>query len=186
MTGDPPDSGRDGSGRFEPFRRTAARFATGVTVVTTSADGEPFGMTVNAFMTLSLDPLLIAVGLSRNARAHDHVVGFGRFAVTVLGDGQAGVARWFADPKRPMGADAFSGAEWMPGPATGCPVLVDGVGYFDCTVDAAHPAGDHSLVIGRVEDFGRLSAGRPLLFMDSAFATAHPVLNPPGTLGVRS
>ncbi|MFD3927200.1 flavin reductase family protein [Streptomyces sp. NPDC058614] len=172
--------------RTDLFRTAAGRFPTGVTVLTTLADGEPFGMTANAFMSLSLDPLLVAVGLGTRSRAHGYVRGSGRFAVTVLSDRQTGTARRFADPARPVGADAFAADDWKRGPATGCPVLLDGVGYFDCTVHSVHTAGDHTLVVGRVDDFGPLAGVRPLVFVDSAFAATDPTLLSNGPFGART
>ncbi|MEV5903058.1 flavin reductase family protein [Streptomyces sp. NPDC052127] len=175
------------------FRRAAGRFPTGVTVVTTLADGEPYGMTANAFMTLSLDPLLVAVGIGHRARAHGHVLRSGRFAVTVLADHQEPTARRFADPARPVGEAAFTADAWTKGPASGCPVLTDGTAWFDCVVRAAHPAGDHTLVVGRVETFGLLDTDRPLLFVNGDFAAAGPALprgahppTRPAPLGARS
>ena len=174
------------SRRTALFRRTAGRFPTGVTVLTTFAGSEPYGMTANAFMTLSLDPLLVAVGIGAGSRAHTHVLRSGRFAVTVLSDGQTGTARRFADPERPVGAAAFAADDWMAGPVTGCPVLPDGVGWFDCSVQAAHPAGDHTLVVGRVEDFGPLGGERPLVFADGSFTAPDPSLSPSGPFGGRT
>jgi flavin reductase len=170
------------------FRRTAGRFPTGVTVLTTPAHGAPYGMTANAFMTLSLDPLLVAVGIGVRSRAHAHVLRSGRFAVTVLSDRQTDTARRFADPARPVGEAAFAADDWTAGAVTGCPVLLDGVGFFDCSVQATHPAGDHTLVVGRVEDFGPLRGEHPLVFADGAFTppVPDPVPSRPGPLGVRT
>lgn len=180
----PTAPGPDRSDRTALFRRTAGRFPTGVTVVTTHADDGPYGMTANAFLTLSLDPLLIAIGIGDRSRAHGHIRRSGRFAVTVLSDRQKATARRFADPERPVGTAAFAADAWKPGPGTACPVLLDGVGYFDCTVHEVHPAGDHHLVIGRVEDFGPLGGETPLVFVDSAFAAPDP--GPLGPLGART
>ncbi|WP_225824770.1 flavin reductase family protein [Streptomyces naphthomycinicus] len=167
------------------FRRTASRFPTGVTVLTTVTDGEPYGMTANAFLTLSLDPLLVAVAVGVGSRAFERVPAAGRFAVTVLGDRQTATARRFADPARPAGTAAFADDPWTPGPATGCPVLTDGVGFFDCSVEAVHPAGDHVLVVGRAESFGPLDGVRPLVFTEGAFAAPDPSFRPPALPGAR-
>ncbi|GAA3143533.1 hypothetical protein GCM10010449_73870 [Streptomyces rectiviolaceus] len=152
------------------FRQTAGRFPTGVTVVSTVVDGQPHGTTVNSFTTVSMDPLLVLVSLGRSSRLHDHVLNGWRFAVTVLSDRQEGDARWFADPARPVGREAFGGRPWSAAPYSGAPVLLDGVAYFDCAVEDAHPAGDHTLLLGRAESFGVLSDRPALLFSDSRFA----------------
>ncbi|MFH8802238.1 flavin reductase family protein [Streptomyces sp. NPDC017936] len=167
------------------FRRAAGRFPTGVTVLTTLADGEPYGMTANAFMTVSLDPLLVAVGIGHRARAHEHVLRSGRFAVTVLAGHQEPAARRFADPARPVGEAAFAADAWTRAPATGCPVLTEGAAWFDCTVHATHPTGDHTLVVGRVEAFAPLDADHPLIFLNSDFTAPGPALTGPAPLGAR-
>jgi flavin reductase (DIM6/NTAB) family NADH-FMN oxidoreductase RutF len=156
----------------ERFRDAASRFATGVTVVSTVADGVPHAMTVNAFMSVSLDPLLVAVSLSNDAWTWRRIRRSGVFAVSVLGAGQEHLARWFAHPRRPAGAKAFADVDWRPGPVTGAPVLADGIGYFECEVHATHVAGDHTLVVGRVGSFDVLSERPPLVFARSRIGEA--------------
>lgn len=171
----PPHQFGDETARF---RDAAGRFATGVTVVSTLADGVPHAMTVNSFMSVSIEPLLVLVSLRNDARTRRHIHRSGVFAVTVLGADQESVARWFAHPQRPAGAMAFADVDWRPGPVTGAPVLPDGVGYFDCEVQATHSAGDHSLIVGAVVDFDVLADRAPLLFVRSRIGvTAAPLLD---------
>lgn len=156
------------------FRQAAGRFPTGVTVVSTIADGAPHGITVNAFATVSLYPLLVLVAFTNHSRTLEYVRASGMFAVTVLGAHQQDVARWFANPNRPSGAEGFAEVAWRAAPQTGSPVLIDGVSYFDCVVDGTHTAGDHTVVIGRVQTFDLLADCSPLLFVRSRFTGAHP------------
>ncbi|MEV7560547.1 flavin reductase family protein [Streptomyces sp. NPDC089795] len=158
--------------RRRQFSRTAARFPTGVTVLTTVADGQLHGMTVNAFATASLDPLLILTALGNTSRTARYILDTGRFAVSVLGAEQQDTARWFADRSRPVGSESFAGLGWQPAPYTHCPVLDGAVAYFDCTVHDTHPAGDHTVVIGAVHAFDTLSGQPSLLFSGSRFSAA--------------
>lgn len=151
------------------FRRTAARFPTGVTVLSTVLDGEPHGMTVNSFATISIDPLLVLVSINNNSRTYERITRSGVFAVTVLGSCQQHVARWFADSTRPAGVAAFAGMPWRPAPHSRSPILLEGVSYFDCVVDQMHLAGDHTMVVGAVRAFDVLSDRPPLLFVRSRF-----------------
>ncbi|MFJ6793783.1 flavin reductase family protein [Streptomyces sp. NPDC091268] len=151
------------------FRRTAGRFPTGVTVVTTLDEGRPHGTTVNSFTTVSVDPCLVLVALGHRSRLHDKILSSTSFAVSVLSDTQERDARWFADPARPAGAEAFTGRPWRAAPYSGAPILLEGVAYFDCAVEEARRAGDHTLLVGRVETFGVLRDGPALTFADSAF-----------------
>lgn len=151
------------------FRTTAATFPTGVTVLSTVANGQPYGMTVNAFASISIDPLLVLVSVGRESRTYRRIERAGVFAVTVLSHSQGPVARWFADSSRPRGAGAFAGLAWKPAPHSGSPILLDGISYFDCMVDSMHEAGDHMMIIGAVQDYGVLSDRPPLLFIGSRF-----------------
>ncbi|MEU8777713.1 flavin reductase family protein [Streptomyces sp. NPDC048606] len=161
--GPAPADGRD-------FRRTAGRFPTGVTVVTTvGADGRPHGTTVNSFTTVSMDPFMVLVSLARGSRLHDQALDAWSFAVTVLAEEQQADALWFADRSRPTGDAAFTGRAHRPAPHSGAPLLLGGVAWFDCAVAEAHPAGDHTLLLGRVHSFGVLSDRPALTFADSRF-----------------
>src|SRR6478672_13310204 len=63
-------------------------FATGVTVVTCLHDGEPAGLTVNSFTSVSLDPPLLLVCLAKSAASTPALIGATHFAVNVLQTGQ--------------------------------------------------------------------------------------------------
>ncbi|QHC22571.1 flavin reductase family protein [Streptomyces sp. GS7] len=168
-TGPAPSAGTAGPDAAERrrFRRAAGRFPTGVTVVTATADGQPHGTTVNAFSTASMDPLMILVALGNDSRLREHALHSGSFAVTVLAAHQEADARHFADPARPPGAAGFAGRPWRTAGHARSPVLTEGVAAFDCSLAAAFPAGDHTVLLGRVERFDVLSDGPPLLFADS-------------------
>jgi flavin reductase (DIM6/NTAB) family NADH-FMN oxidoreductase RutF len=163
------------STRTEPdlgvrFRHAAGRFPTGVTVLSTVVDGEPHGMTVNSFASISIDPLLVLVSVNTNSRTYERIQRSGVFAVTVLGAGQQQVARWFANAARPPGAASFAGTPWRPAPYSRAPVLAEGISYFDCVVDRVYVAGDHTMVIGAVRAFDVLSDQPPLLFVQRQYA----------------
>lgn len=151
------------------FRHAAGRYPTGVTVLTTICDGEPCGMTVNSFASISIDPLLVLVSVNNSSRTYQRIRRSGVFAITVLGIGQQDVAGWFATSARPHGAGAFAGIPWRPAPHSRAPILLDGVSYFDCAVDQVHVAGDHTMVIGAVHAFDVLSDRPPLLFVRNRF-----------------
>jgi len=152
------------------FRHAAGSFPTGVTVLSTVVDGEPYGMTVNSFASISIDPLLVLASVNSNSRTYKQVERSGMFAVTVLGNGQQQVAQWFANSARPTGAVAFADIPWRPAPHSRSPILAEGISYFDCVVDHVHVVGDHTMVIGAVRVFDVLSDRPPLLFVQSRFA----------------
>ncbi|MFF5969964.1 flavin reductase family protein [Streptomyces sp. NPDC012769] len=154
------------------FRHLAGRYPTGVTVVSTMTGGGPHGTTVNSFTTVSLDPLSVLVCLKRGGRLLDQLEVTRRFCVSLLGEDQADLARWFAGPGRTRGEDSFAGVPWQPSPATGSPVLTGALGYFDCEVAKIVTEGAHDIVVGRVVDFAPLTDGPPLLFWRSRLGSA--------------
>jgi flavin reductase (DIM6/NTAB) family NADH-FMN oxidoreductase RutF len=153
----------------ERFRQVAGRFATGVTVVTTVGEGAVRGMTVNAFTSVSLDPLLVLVAVDRQASMHELIQRHGVFAVTVLSAGQEALSRYFASPGRAEGAAQFADVPCEAAPVTGSPVIQGGLGWLDCRVAAAHTAGDHSLFVGEVVAMGGPFPGDPLVFFGGGY-----------------
>lgn len=142
------------------FRRVMGHFATGVTVVTSRrADGQPCGLTVNAFCSLSLDPLLVSVAVERAAESHGCIEAAGVFAVNVLPEECEALSRRFSS----WGVqDKFRGVAFH-AELTGAPVLADALAWLDCRVWQAVPAGDHTLFLGEVLA-ADASGGAPLLY----------------------
>lgn len=151
------------------FRRTVARFATGVTVVTTVVDGVAHGMTANAFSSLSLDPLLVLVCVDRSAGLHDRVTRAGIFAISVLSGDQEALSRRFAARHAAGEEGQFDGLATSPAPVTGAPLLAGGLVYVDCRLSAVHPGGDHSIFVGEVLAVGELGGAGPLLWYEGAY-----------------
>ena len=146
------------------FRSAMGAFATGVTVVTVrSPDGELYGMTVNAFSSVSLDPPLVLVCLADSGRGQELIARAGVLSVNVLAERQQELSRWFASRQRPDDASMFDGIAVGTG-ATGCPILLEAAASFDCRVDRVVPAGDHVVVIGEVAALRHRLGDRPLVF----------------------
>ena len=160
-----------GSLDSERFRQVAGRFATGVTVVTTVGEGAVRGMTVNAFASVSLDPLLVLVSVDRQASMHELIERHGVFAVTVLSAEQEALSRYFASPGRAEGAAQFADVACDAAPSSGSPVIRGGLAWLDCRVAAAHAAGDHTLFVGEVVVLGGPFEGEPLVFYGTDYFT---------------
>ena len=151
-SGVPDDAGSDQTPPLtdRAFRAVMARFATGVTVMTSvDAAGEPSGMTANAVTSVSLDPLLVLVCVGRDTDMAARVSSGRRFALSMLSADGEGVSNHFADPDRSRGWAAFSGVA-VTTASTGCPVLASAIAWVDCTVTAIHEGGDHLIVVGGV------------------------------------
>ncbi len=90
----------------QELRQVLGSFATGVTVVTTSAGDHGFGMTANSFSSVSLDPPLVLVCAIAGTQGSEVIARNGKFAVNILAD-QEPISRFFASKDRPRGTDAF-------------------------------------------------------------------------------
>ncbi len=148
------------------FKDAMSRFTTGVTVVSGIDDGEPVGFTCQSFVSLSIDPPMVAVAPSRTSTSWPRIARSGSFCVNVLSEDQEALCRGFAV----SGGPKFAGVDWHPAPGTGSPVIKGSLAWVDCTVELVHDAGDHELILGRVLDLGA-AEGYPLLFFRSGFAT---------------
>ena len=152
-----------GNGGFSPrqFRDALGMFPTGVTVVTArSPRGHQLGITVNSFTSVSLDPPLVLFNLSTSLASLSELLQIDTFAVNVLTDSQSELSARFACAQ----SDKWASASSRPGRATPCPVLVPHLAVFECARYAAHEAGDHMIVIGRVLHFECNESASPLLF----------------------
>jgi len=137
--------------------------ASAVTVVTTATADGPAGMTASAVCSLSLNPPQLLVCVQNALPTHQALAGSRWFAVNVLGEEQAGIARRFATP----GIDRFHGlALREDSPA---PVLRQALAYFVCAAGGRHPGGDHSIFTGLVVSCGHQPGQRPLLHFGRGF-----------------
>src|SRR3954471_21140112 len=112
------------------FRSTLGAFATGVTVVTTSGEEHAYGMTANAFSSLSLDPPLVLVCIRSGAEGMAQITQNRVFAVNILAAHQEPISRYFASKTRPRGRDAFRDVSHRVG-VTGSPIIDDVVAALD-------------------------------------------------------
>jgi flavin reductase (DIM6/NTAB) family NADH-FMN oxidoreductase RutF len=131
------------------LRNAFGAFLTGVTVVTTrNGAGEPIGFTANSFTSVSLDPPLLLVCLAKTSRNFEAVTGSPGFAINILSEGQKDVSNTFARPVE----DRFAAVSWRNGPH-GSPIFADVSAWFDCSTHQVVEAGDHVILIGRIEAF---------------------------------
>ena len=149
------------------FRNVLGRFASGVTVVTSTSNGAPVGLTCQSFSSVSLDPPLVLFIPAKTSRAWPLIQRAGRFCVNFLRHDQADLSNAMAS----RGVDKFESVSWRPSEATGSPVLDDTLGYVDCSIHAVHEAGDHFVVIGKVLDLHASDAEGPLLFYQGQYRT---------------
>jgi flavin reductase (DIM6/NTAB) family NADH-FMN oxidoreductase RutF len=157
----------------EIFRKVLSQFATGVTVVTAeSAPGQVHGMTANSFTSVSLDPPLILVCVDQHARLLSYVMEKRRFGLSILNESQQELSLYFARAEQSEEENERLGVRyrWTDG---GIPLLAETMARFTCLLSAAHPAGDHTILVGEVES-AEMGSGQPLLFYKSQYRRIAP------------
>jgi len=141
------------------LRRVMGHFATGVTIITTiSKEGVPFGLTANAFTSVSLNPPLLLISVDKKAESYAHFEQSKVFTVNILSDEQETLSRKFAV----SGGDKFQGVAYQMG-ANGVPILDGTLAYIECKLYAVHDGGDHTLFLGEIEE-ARTREIKPLIF----------------------
>ncbi len=145
------------------FRAVLGHFATGITVITAMDGDEPVGLAANSFSSVSLDPPLVLFCPAKTSSSWPRIQRAGHFTVNVLDEHQEPVSKLFATP----GADRFGQIDWHIGRSG--PILEDVHAYLDCTIESEHEAGDHIIVVGRVEALGLTADAGPLLFYQGRY-----------------
>ncbi|MFJ4910116.1 flavin reductase family protein [Streptomyces sp. NPDC093249] len=162
---------RGPAARPATLREVMSLFATGVTVLSVGGDAI-HGMTANAFTSVSLAPPSVLCCVAHSAVMYKAITSAGHFGVSIMEAGQEGLARFFADKKRPLGPDQFTGVDWAPGPRTGAPLLKGALAWLECELSGAHDIGDHTVFIGDVVGSSRGDGADGLLFFGGAFHRA--------------
>jgi flavin reductase (DIM6/NTAB) family NADH-FMN oxidoreductase RutF len=144
------------------LRAAYGSFATGVAFVTAMVDGAPLGMIVSTFTAVSLDPPLVSFCPARDSFTWRRMRQAGGFSVNVLRAWHGDFARRAAQPE----ADRFAEP------------LIDPLAVIACDLEAEHPAGDHTIVVGRVRALHVSSPSRPLVYFAGGFGAFHPEESP--------
>jgi 3-hydroxy-9,10-secoandrosta-1,3,5(10)-triene-9,17-dione monooxygenase reductase component len=151
---------------YEHLKTIMGQFCTGVVVVTGCLDGRPAGFAAQTFVSLSLDPPLVALCPAKTSTSWPAIRDSGAFCVNMLAATQEALCDNFARP----GGDKYVGIDWTAA-VTGSPVLEGVLAYADCELAAEHDAGDHTIAVGRVKDLQLVEPGEPLLFFRGAYGS---------------
>jgi flavin reductase (DIM6/NTAB) family NADH-FMN oxidoreductase RutF len=147
----------------EEFRDVIGHFASGVTVITALCEDTPYGTTASAVSSLSLEPPMVLVCMSRQSETGRAVGDSGRFAMNILGEDQADAAVRFAS----KGSNKFDGVpvtrgEW------GEPLLEQALATLECRVVEEVTGGTHSVFLAEVHR-ASARAGAPLAYFRGQF-----------------
>ena len=145
------------------LRDTLGAFATGVAFVAAAPGGAPSGLIVNSLTSVSLDPPLVSFCASRTSLTWSRMRSAERVGISILGSRHEAFARRAA----PAGADRFAGTDWsMRG---GVPLLSQALAWLECELVDEHRAGDHWIVVARVDRLRLLAADDPLVFFGGSY-----------------
>ena len=146
------------------FKRTMRHYPTGVTVVTSVKEGQPRGITINAFSSVSAEPPTLLICVNREARSYLYIATSRIFCVNVLAGEQRELAERFSGKLREKQFEDIGFDQAV----TGAPVIHGAIAYFDCAVSEEHHVGSHSIFIARVVDCAARS-GSPLGYFNGNF-----------------
>jgi flavin reductase (DIM6/NTAB) family NADH-FMN oxidoreductase RutF len=155
---------------LEPLRlrRVFSSFPTGVTVIAAEVDGIPAGLAANSFVSVSLEPPMVSVCVTRSSRTWPILRRAGRLGVSVLGAHQEHVSRQLS-ARTP---DRFAALSWRTSP-DGAIMLDDASAWLDCSIEREITAGDHEIVLLRVHDLDADPEVAPLVFHGSRYRRLH-------------
>ncbi|ORE88513.1 flavin reductase-like, FMN-binding protein [Oceanococcus atlanticus] len=156
---------------FDPFafRQALGSFATGVTIITTrTEEGEPLGLTVNSFNSVSLNPPMVLWSLAETYKGYDAFKKASHWAVHVLAADQEDLSNRFAGKID----DKFAGLTLEEG-INGNPLLTGCAARFECRTAFQYEGGDHLIFVGEVESFEQCDSA-PLVFHGGRYAHATP------------
>ena len=144
---------------LQHLRQVMGHFATGVTVITTQdKNGNPSGLTANAFTSLSLNPPLALVCIDKNVQCYACFEESKTFAINVLNETQEEISRRFAT----KGIEKFAGIRWHRS-KNGFALIDGAIGHIECRMVQSYDGGDHTIYVGEIVS-AKASKGRPLLF----------------------
>ncbi|MEY2243436.1 flavin reductase family protein [Streptomyces sp. BF23-18] len=147
------------------FTQAMARVPGPVVVAATVDEhGRRWGFTASSFVSLSLDPPLVMVGLGKKASTHGAFTGADHFMINVLASDQSAIARRFAT----SGVDRFAAGDTIP-LELGLPGIPEAVIRLVCRMHDVVDGGDHSILIGRVDDCIGLGDREALVYVDRSF-----------------
>ena len=147
------------------LRNVLSKFATGVTIVsTTDDDGKPVGMTANSFTSVSLDPPLVLWNIGINQPSYDAFSKAKGYSVNILSKDQKNICDLFSSSID----DKFNDIDYILS-ENGFPIIQKSLAWFDCIKWNNYPGGDHQILVGEVKNF-YANENEPLIFWNGSLA----------------
>ncbi len=149
------------------FKLGMRRLASGVSLITTVAEGKRHGLVATAVSSVTGEPPSLLVCVNKNASAHDHIARSGIYCVNILSEAAQSIAANFSSAidrdKR------FDTGSWRI-LKTGAPALMGSLVSFDCEVRQAMPYKSHTIFIAEIVATEIWeSDSSPLLYLDGRY-----------------
>ena len=151
----------------EQLRHAMRAWTTGVAVITAAHNGQKYGMTINSFTSVSLEPPLVSVTLKQLTHTHELVVKSGEFSITILSSDQKELSLRFAGKLSDI-KDRFDGipTETL---IMDAPLLKGGIAYFNCRVVNSMPIGENTFFLAEVIAARGEGDGEPLVYHNRVY-----------------
>lgn len=135
------------------FRSVLGNLPTGVVIVSgVDVSGQPQGVTIGSFVSISLDPPLVGFFQGLTSKTWPAIAASGSFCANVLAHDQGELCWRFA--KEAEGR--FDGVDWSPA-TSGSPKIAGSLAHIDCTIESSSQVGDHLFIVGRVQNLEALA-----------------------------
>jgi flavin reductase (DIM6/NTAB) family NADH-FMN oxidoreductase RutF len=151
------------------LRQAYGLFPSGVTAICGMLDGEPTGMSASSFTTVSLDPALVSVCVAQTSTTWPKLRGLPRLGVSVLAEDHGAVAKSLAEKD----GDRFATVKWE-STQSGAILVHGSTLWLECTVENEVPAGDHNIVVMRIQSLETYPEVAPMIFHGSSFRKLAP------------
>ena len=149
------------------FRQVLGSFATGVAVVTTRHNDEYFGLTINSFTSVSLEPMLIQINIATHTTSHEYILESGSFVINILAEDQQLLSTIFSGAPP---AERFKHVKTWEADSGG-PVIEGSLAYIDVKLVNTYDGGDHTIFLGEVMDLRNLREDTvPLIYYRGKYA----------------
>lgn len=146
------------------LREAFGHFPTGVVAIAAQVDGVRVGLAASTFMPVSLDPPLVSFCVQNTSETWPKLKGLPMLGISVLGEAHDAAVRTLAAKT----GDRFAGLETVARESGA--VFIKGTSvWLESAIEQLVPAGDHTIVVLRVNNLHVDAEVAPIVFHRSVF-----------------
>ena len=152
------------------FKKICGSYATGIAVLTTTHMHENYGITINSFSSVSINPPLVLFCIDKKTYFNTPLTQKKTLAINILSESQKEISKRFANSAL-TNQERFKGLDIIP--EYEHPVFADTLGVLFTKLKATHDGGDHWIYVAEVSS-GQLFNGSPLLYYGGSYSNLNP------------